>query len=178
MCALCACLQVGCLAPKVKMLQGMSEDLAKFYIGSIVLALEYLVSVGGADICSTQAHWQRSSQSPCRVNMSWACRNELSHHSLHRFLTSLLCVVPCFCFGRALTPALLNVELPHSGCSTPTVLFIVTSSQRTFSLTARATPSEWMFSVVHAASLASKPTPASLHFIGLKLIKKTQQSAE
>ncbi|MEW5300411.1 MAG: hypothetical protein WDW36_003342 [Sanguina aurantia] len=34
--------QVGCLAPKVKMLQGMSEDLAKFYIGSIVLALEYL----------------------------------------------------------------------------------------------------------------------------------------
>jgi len=34
--------QVGCLAPKVKMLQGMSEDLARFYIGSIVLALEYL----------------------------------------------------------------------------------------------------------------------------------------
>lgn len=36
--------QRGCLAPKVKMLQGMSEDLAKFYIGSIVLALEYLHS--------------------------------------------------------------------------------------------------------------------------------------
>jgi serine/threonine protein kinase len=34
--------QIGCLAPKVKMLQGMSEDLARFYIGSIVLALEYL----------------------------------------------------------------------------------------------------------------------------------------
>lgn len=34
--------QVGCLAPKVKMLQGMGEDLARFYIGSIVLALEYL----------------------------------------------------------------------------------------------------------------------------------------
>lgn len=34
--------QVGCFAPKVKMLQGMAEDLAKFYIGSIVLALEYL----------------------------------------------------------------------------------------------------------------------------------------
>ncbi|EFJ48149.1 hypothetical protein VOLCADRAFT_81219 [Volvox carteri f. nagariensis] len=34
--------RIGCLAPKVKMLQGMSEDLAKFYIGSIVLALEYL----------------------------------------------------------------------------------------------------------------------------------------
>lgn len=34
--------QRGCLAPKVKMLQGMGEDLAKFYIGSIVLALEYL----------------------------------------------------------------------------------------------------------------------------------------
>lgn len=38
----CLLLQVGCLAPKVKMLQGMSEDLAKFYISSIVLALEYL----------------------------------------------------------------------------------------------------------------------------------------
>eukprot|EP00198_Chlamydomonas_reinhardtii_P008550 XP_001697887.1 cyclic nucleotide dependent protein kinase [Chlamydomonas reinhardtii] len=34
--------RIGCLAPKVKMLQGMSEDLARFYIGSIVLALEYL----------------------------------------------------------------------------------------------------------------------------------------
>lgn len=32
----------GCLAPKVKMLQGMSENLARFYIGSLVLALEYL----------------------------------------------------------------------------------------------------------------------------------------
>ncbi|GIL88393.1 hypothetical protein Vretimale_15023 [Volvox reticuliferus] len=34
--------RIGCLAPKVRMLQGMSEDLARFYIGSIVLALEYL----------------------------------------------------------------------------------------------------------------------------------------
>lgn len=34
--------QRGCLAPKVKMLQGMNENLAKFYIASIVLALEYL----------------------------------------------------------------------------------------------------------------------------------------
>uniref|UniRef100_A0A383WC48 cGMP-dependent protein kinase n=1 Tax=Tetradesmus obliquus TaxID=3088 RepID=A0A383WC48_TETOB len=34
--------QVACLAPKVKMLQGMPEDLARFYIASIVLALEYL----------------------------------------------------------------------------------------------------------------------------------------
>jgi cGMP-dependent protein kinase 2 len=34
--------QRGCLAPKVKMLQGMNEGLAKFYIASIVLALEYL----------------------------------------------------------------------------------------------------------------------------------------
>jgi len=33
---------VGCAAPKVKMLQGMSEDLARFYVASIVLALEYL----------------------------------------------------------------------------------------------------------------------------------------
>ncbi|KAK9810359.1 hypothetical protein WJX72_009382 [[Myrmecia] bisecta] len=32
----------GCFAPKVKMLKGMDEGLAKFYIGSIVLALEYL----------------------------------------------------------------------------------------------------------------------------------------
>lgn len=34
--------QVGCFAPKIKMLQGMGEQLAKFYIASIVLALEYL----------------------------------------------------------------------------------------------------------------------------------------
>jgi Protein kinase domain len=34
--------QRGCLAPKQKMLQGMHEGLAKFYIGSIVLSLEYL----------------------------------------------------------------------------------------------------------------------------------------
>mmetsp|Transcript_16982 Transcript_16982/g.36723 ORF Transcript_16982/g.36723 Transcript_16982/m.36723 type:complete len:708 (-) Transcript_16982:974-3097(-) len=34
--------QVGCLAPEIKMLQGMSEDLARFYIASIVLSLEYL----------------------------------------------------------------------------------------------------------------------------------------
>lgn len=32
----------GCLAPKVKMLQGMPENLARFYIASLVLALEYL----------------------------------------------------------------------------------------------------------------------------------------
>ncbi|CAD7705322.1 unnamed protein product [Ostreobium quekettii] len=32
----------GCLAPKVKMLQGMQENLGRFYIGSVVLALEYL----------------------------------------------------------------------------------------------------------------------------------------
>lgn len=32
----------GCLAPKVKMWQGMEEDMAKFYVASIVLALEYL----------------------------------------------------------------------------------------------------------------------------------------
>eukprot|EP00775_Hariotina_reticulata_P007218 gene7218-7431_t len=36
--------QVACLAPQVKMLQGMPEDLARFYISSIVLALEYLHS--------------------------------------------------------------------------------------------------------------------------------------
>ncbi|KAL6746691.1 kinase-like domain-containing protein [Haematococcus lacustris] len=36
--------QIGCLAPKIRMLQGMTEDLARFYIGSIVLALEYLHS--------------------------------------------------------------------------------------------------------------------------------------
>lgn len=35
-------MQIGCMAPKQKMLQGMSEDLAKFYVASIVLALEYL----------------------------------------------------------------------------------------------------------------------------------------
>lgn len=34
----------GCLAPKVKMLQGMSDQLARFYIASLVLALEYLHS--------------------------------------------------------------------------------------------------------------------------------------
>lgn len=34
--------QVACLAPKVKMLQGMPEELARFYIASIILALEYL----------------------------------------------------------------------------------------------------------------------------------------
>ncbi|KAK9842021.1 hypothetical protein WJX81_004559 [Elliptochloris bilobata] len=32
----------ACLAPKVKMLKGMEEDLARFYIASIVLALDYL----------------------------------------------------------------------------------------------------------------------------------------
>lgn len=32
----------ACLAPKKKMLQGMSEKLAKFYIASLVLAIEYL----------------------------------------------------------------------------------------------------------------------------------------
>lgn len=32
----------ACLAPKKKMLQGMNESLAKFYIASLVLALEYL----------------------------------------------------------------------------------------------------------------------------------------
>ncbi|CAK0742420.1 hypothetical protein CVIRNUC_001395 [Coccomyxa viridis] len=32
----------ACFAPKVKMLKGMEEQLARFYIGSIVLALEYL----------------------------------------------------------------------------------------------------------------------------------------
>jgi len=35
-------LRKGCLAQKVKMWQGMSEDLAKFYVASITLALEYL----------------------------------------------------------------------------------------------------------------------------------------
>lgn len=32
----------GCFAQKVKMWQGLNEDLAKFYVASIVLALEYL----------------------------------------------------------------------------------------------------------------------------------------
>lgn len=31
-------------AVQVKMLQGMPEDLAKFYVASIILALEYLHS--------------------------------------------------------------------------------------------------------------------------------------
>lgn len=35
-------LRQGVLAPKVKMWQGMEEELAKFYVGSVVLALEYL----------------------------------------------------------------------------------------------------------------------------------------
>jgi cGMP-dependent protein kinase 2 len=35
-------LRQGCLAPKVKMWQGMEEGMAKFYVASIVLALEYL----------------------------------------------------------------------------------------------------------------------------------------
>jgi len=35
-------LQRGCLAPKVKMLKGMEEELARFYVGSLVLALSYL----------------------------------------------------------------------------------------------------------------------------------------
>eukprot|EP00798_Chlamydomonas_sp_ICE-L_P014176 gene14176-20143_t len=34
--------QVACLAPQVKMLQGMNEDLAKYYTASLVLALDYL----------------------------------------------------------------------------------------------------------------------------------------
>lgn len=32
----------ACFAPRVKVLQGLSENVAKFYIGSIVLAVEYL----------------------------------------------------------------------------------------------------------------------------------------
>ncbi|GBF90110.1 cyclic nucleotide dependent kinase [Raphidocelis subcapitata] len=36
----------GCLAPKVKMWQGMEEGMAKFYVASIVLALEYLHDSG------------------------------------------------------------------------------------------------------------------------------------
>lgn len=35
-------LRQGVLAPKVKMWQGMDEELAKFYVGSVILALEYL----------------------------------------------------------------------------------------------------------------------------------------
>lgn len=35
-------LQHGCAWLQVKMLRGMDENLAKFYIGCIVLALEYL----------------------------------------------------------------------------------------------------------------------------------------
>ena len=35
-------LQLGCLAPQAKYLKGLPEDVARFYIGSIVLALEYL----------------------------------------------------------------------------------------------------------------------------------------
>ncbi|KAI8465523.1 MAG: cyclic nucleotide dependent protein kinase [Monoraphidium minutum] len=34
--------QVACMAPQVKMLQGMGEDLARFYAASIVAALSYL----------------------------------------------------------------------------------------------------------------------------------------
>ncbi|WIA37000.1 hypothetical protein OEZ86_008237 [Tetradesmus obliquus] len=39
-------LRQGCLAPKVKMWQGMEEQMAKFYVASIVLALEYLHDSG------------------------------------------------------------------------------------------------------------------------------------
>lgn len=39
-------LKRGCLAEKVKMLQGLPEPLAKFYIASIVLSLEYLHANG------------------------------------------------------------------------------------------------------------------------------------
>eukprot|EP00879_Flechtneria_rotunda_P001141 GHRR01001285.1.p1 GENE.GHRR01001285.1~~GHRR01001285.1.p1 ORF type:complete len:510 (+),score=163.14 GHRR01001285.1:1034-2563(+) len=39
-------LRQGCLAPKVKMWQGMEEGMAKFYVASIVLALEYLHDIG------------------------------------------------------------------------------------------------------------------------------------
>ena len=39
-------LRQGCLAPKVKMWQGMEESMAQFYVASIVLALEYLHSSG------------------------------------------------------------------------------------------------------------------------------------
>lgn len=34
----------GAVVAQVKMLQGMPEDLAKFYVASIILALEYLHS--------------------------------------------------------------------------------------------------------------------------------------
>jgi serine/threonine protein kinase len=39
-------LRQGCLAPKVKMWQGMDEPTARFYVASIVLALEYLHDSG------------------------------------------------------------------------------------------------------------------------------------
>lgn len=35
-------LKRGCFAPQVKVLKGLNESLARFYVGSIVLALEYL----------------------------------------------------------------------------------------------------------------------------------------
>ncbi|EFJ42034.1 hypothetical protein VOLCADRAFT_97912 [Volvox carteri f. nagariensis] len=35
-------LRKGCLAPKMKMWQGMEEHMSRFYVASIVLALEYL----------------------------------------------------------------------------------------------------------------------------------------
>ena len=35
-------LRRGCLAPQVRVLRGMGEGLARFYVASIVLALEYL----------------------------------------------------------------------------------------------------------------------------------------
>lgn len=35
-------LRKGCLAPKMKMWQGLEEAMSKFYVASIVLALEYL----------------------------------------------------------------------------------------------------------------------------------------
>lgn len=31
-----------CLAPEAKMLRGIGEDLARYYVGSVVLALEHL----------------------------------------------------------------------------------------------------------------------------------------
>jgi cGMP-dependent protein kinase 2 len=40
-------LRQGCLAPKVKMWQGMDEPMARFYVASIVLALEYLHDTAG-----------------------------------------------------------------------------------------------------------------------------------
>eukprot|EP00878_Enallax_costatus_P001687 GHUV01001841.1.p1 GENE.GHUV01001841.1~~GHUV01001841.1.p1 ORF type:complete len:745 (+),score=263.55 GHUV01001841.1:565-2799(+) len=39
-------LRQGCLAPKVKMWQGMEENMSKFYVGSIIMALEYLHTNG------------------------------------------------------------------------------------------------------------------------------------